>query len=191
MALHKFIRAQTAFMLMIDIQERLIPAIHDNEEIIKNSSKLLTAAKELSVPEIITEQYPKGIGPTISELKKLISPETEILEKLSFSCCEAKGFSDAILNLNFNSGSRDTVILFGIETHICVLGTAIDMIEKLNLNVVIAADACGSRTEKNHLLALDAARSLGCLVVPTETIIYHMLGQAGTSQFKALLPLFK
>ena len=66
-----------------------------------------------------------------------------------------------------------------------------NLIEKYGLNVVIAADSCGSRTEKNHLLALEAARSIGCLVVPTETIIYQMLGEAGTPQFKALLPLFK
>ena len=127
---------------MIDMQERLLPAIFNKDEIIKNSVRILTAAKELSVPVIATEQYPKGIGPTVPEIKNLIPEGSTVMEKY-------------------------------------------------NLNVVIAADACGSRDEKNHALALEAARSLGCLVVPTETVVYHMLEKAGTPQFKALLPLFK
>ena len=189
--MHKSIKARSSFLLMIDIQERLMPAIYNKEEVINNSVRLLTAARELNIPAIISEQYPKGIGATIPELKSLIPEGSTVLEKVEFSCCNNPEFGDALLNLNFNSGTKDTAILFGVETHICVLGTAIDMIEKYNMNVVIAADACGSRTEKNHLLALDAARSTGCLVVPVETIIYHMLEKAGTPQFKALLPLFK
>ncbi len=189
--MRRSIKARSSFLLMIDIQERLIPAIHDKDIVIQNSVRLLTAARELSVPSIVTEQYPKGIGSTINELKALIPEDTTILDKVEFSCCENPGFGDAFLNLSFNSGTKDTVILFGVESHICVLATAIDMLEKYNLNVVIAADACGSRTAENHALALEAARSLGCLVVPTETVIYHMLEKAGTPQFKALLPLFK
>ena len=189
--MRKSITARSSFLLMIDMQERLLPAIFNKDEIIKNSVRILTAARELSVPMIATEQYPKGIGATIPELKNLIPEDTTIMEKVEFSCCAAPSFGDAFLNLSFNSGTKDTVILFGVETHICVLATAIELIEKYNLNVVIAADACGSREEKNHNLALDAARSLGCLVVPTETVVYHMLEKAGTPQFKALLPLFK
>lgn len=188
--MRRSIKAEASFLLMIDLQEKLLPAIYNREEVIKNSVRILTAARELSVPSIVTEQYPKGIGPTISELKALI-PEGSQITKVEFSCCQAPSFPDAFLNLKFNGGSKDTAILFGVETHICVLATAIDLIEKYNLNVVIAADACGSRTEQNHLLALDAARTVGCLVVPTETIVYHMLEKAGTPQFKALLPLFK
>ncbi|MBR6901068.1 MAG: isochorismatase family protein [Synergistaceae bacterium] len=189
--MRKSITACSSFLLMIDMQERLLPAVFNKNEIIKNSVRILTAARELSVPMIITEQYPQGIGATIPELKNLISEDTEIMEKVEFSCCAAQKFGDSFLNLSFNSGTKDTAILFGVETHICVLATAIDLIEKCNLNVVIAADACGSREEKNHTLALDAARALGCLVVPTETVVYHMLEKAGTPQFKALLPLFK
>lgn len=189
--MHRSIKAQSSFLLMIDIQERLIPAIYNKDEVIKNSSRILTAASVLSVPSIVTEQYPKGIGSTIPELKGLIPEGTSVIDKTEFSCCDASGFGDAFLNLSFNSGTKDTVIIFGVETHICVLATAIDMTEKYNLNVVIAADACGSRTEENHKLALEALRSVGCLVVPTETVIYHMLGRAGTPEFKKLLPLFK
>ena len=189
--MRRSIKARSSFLLMIDIQERLMPAIYNKDEVIKNSSHLLTAASELSVPLIVTEQYPKGIGSTLPELKDLIPEGTSIIDKTEFSCCDASGFGDAFLNLSFTSGTKDTAILFGVETHICVLATAIDILEKYNLNVVIAADSCGSRTEENHKLALDALRSMGCLVVPTETVIYHMLGKAGTPEFKKLLPLFK
>ncbi|MBQ7576949.1 MAG: isochorismatase family protein [Synergistaceae bacterium] len=189
--MQKSIKARSSFLLMIDIQEKLMPAIYNKDEIITNSIKLLTAANELSVPVIATEQYPKGIGSTLGELKNLLPESTPIISKTEFSCCEAQTFGDEFLNMNFNAGTRDTAVLFGVETHICVLATAIDLISKYNLNVVIAADSCGSRSEKNHLLALDAARSMGCLVVPVETVIYHMLERAGTPQFKSLLPMFK
>ena len=189
--MRKSIEAMSSFLIMIDIQERLLPAIHNKDEVLSNSIKLLTAARELSIPAIISEQYPKGIGPTVSELKPLIPDGSPVIDKVEFSCCANPGFGDAFLNLRFNSGTKDTAILFGIETHICVLGTAIDLQEKYNLNVIIAADSCGSRTRENHSLALEAMRSMGCLVVPTETVIHHLLGKAGTPQFKALLPLFK
>lgn len=188
----KIIKADSSFLMMIDIQERLIAAVFNKDEVIKNSQCLLHSARELSLPLIVTEQYPKGIGSTIPELKNLIPQNTDIISKLTFSCCDTPQFGNAFLNLKFNGAtSIDTAILFGVESHICVLSTAMSLIEKYGLNVVIAADACGSRTEKNHLLALEAARSIGCFVVPAETIIYQMLGEAGTPQFKALLPLFK
>ena len=187
----KFLNAQSSFFIMIDLQEKLLPAIFNNEKIISNSTKLLTAADVLNIPVIVSRQYIKGIGDTVPELKKLLPKNIDPLDKIEFSCCRNEKFSDAFLNMKFDSGSRDTAILFGVESHICVLGTAIDLIEKYNLNVVIAADSCGSRTEDNHNFALQAARDLGCFVIPTETIIYHMLAKAGTPEFKKLLPLFK
>ncbi len=187
----KFLNTQSSFLIMIDIQEKLLPAIFNQTEILNNSIKLLTAAQTLNVPLIVSRQYPKGIGDTVSELKKLLPENLTPIDKTEFSVCQNEKFSDAFLNLKFDSGSRDTAILFGVESHICVLGTAIDLIEKYNLNVVIAADATGSRTEANHKLALEAAKNFGCMIYPVETIIYQMLGQAGTPEFKKLLPLFK
>ena len=176
---------------MIDIQERLLPAMFNKDNVLANSRKLLTSARELSVPVMLSEQYPKGIGATVPELLALIPEGSPKIDKVEFSCCDNPGFGDAFLNLRFTSGTKDTAILFGIETHICVLGTALGLQEKYNLNVVIAADSCGSRSPENHSLALEALRDIGCLVVPTETVIYQLLGKAGTPQFKALLPLFK
>ena len=191
--MRKSIEAMSSFLIMIDIQERLLPAMFNKDEVLENSRKLLSAVRELfpAVPSIISEQYPKGIGPTVPELKALISEESRFIEKVEFSCCDNEAFSDAFLNLRFNSGTKDTAILFGIETHICVLGTALGLMEKYNLNVIVAADACGSRSRKNHELALEAMKSAGCFVVPTETVIYQLLKKAGTPQFKALLPLLK
>lgn len=189
--MRKSIEAISSFLLMIDIQERLLPAMYNKDEVLSNSTKLLTAARELSLPAIISEQYPKGIGSTVPELSALIPEGSPVISKTEFSFCQNPGFGDAFLNLRFNSGTKDTAIIFGIETHICVLGTAADLMDKYGLNVVVAADACGSRTEQKHTLALEALRTMGCLVVPSETVIYHMLGRAGTPQFKALLPLFK
>ncbi len=189
--MRKSIEARSSFFLMIDIQERLLPAMFNKDKVLANSAKLLTAARELSVPAMLSEQYPKGIGPTVPELAALIPEGSPVITKTEFSCCDNPGFGDAFLNLRFNSGTKDTAILFGIETHICVFGTALGLREKYNLNVVIAADACGSRTPENHSLSLEALRDIGCLVVPTETVIYQLLGKAGTPQFRALLPLFK
>ncbi len=189
--MHKSIEAMSSFMLMIDIQERLLPAMYNKDEVLRNSQKLLTSARELSIPVMISEQYPKGIGSTVPELKALTPDDSPVIDKVEFSCADNPGFGDAFLNLRFNSGTKDTAILFGIETHICVLSTALDLQEKYNLNVVVAADSCGSRSPDNHSLALEAMRSAGCFVVPTETVIYQLLGKAGTPQFKALLPLLK
>lgn len=189
--MRKSIEAMSSFLLMIDIQEKLLTAMYNKDEVLSNSAKLLTAARELSLPAIISEQYPKGIGSTVPELSALIPEGSPVINKLEFSCCQNPGFGDAFLNLRFNSGSKDTAIIFGIETHICVLGTALDLQEKYGLNVVVVADSCGSRSRENHSLAIEAMRAAGCFVVPTETVIYQLLGKAGTPQFKALLPLFK
>ena len=183
--MHTCVRAQSVFFLMIDIQERLLPAIFEKERVIQNSVRLLAAARDFEAPLIVTEQYPKGIGPMVPELAGLLPPGTPCLTKTAFSCCGAEGFNDAV-----NATGRETAVLFGIETHICVLSTAMDLLAR-GMKVVLAADACSSRTEANYALGLAAVRDCGGLVVPTETVVYQMMGEAGTPQFKALLPLFK
>lgn len=182
---HTALRAGDTSLLMIDMQERLLPVIHDHGPIIENAVRLLTAAREMSLPVIVTEQYPKGIGPTTSELAELIPPGSPVLAKVSFSCCGAPGFDAALV-----ATGRSTVVAFGVETHVCVLTTVMDLLAR-GYRVVLAADACGSRAHERHVMGIDAARDLGALVVPTETVVYQMLGRAGTPQFKALLPLFR
>ncbi len=185
---HARLRASSSFLLMVDIQERLLPAIANRDAVLQNSVRLLTAARELNLPLIVTEQYPKGIGPTVPELAALIPEGAPVLSKASFSCCGAPSFDEALEDCL--SQGRSTAVLFGVETHICVLATAMDLLER-GVSVALAADACGSRSPDNHALGLEAARDCGALIIPTETVVYHILGEAGTPQFKALLPLFK
>lgn len=170
---------------MVDVQERLLPAISGHEGVVQNSVRLMKAADVLKVPALYTEQYPKGIGPTVAPLLEALPASTSRFEKTAFSCCEEPGFRE-----KFEGLKRKTVVLFGIETHICILSTAADLIGE-GYDVVLAADACGSRNPDNHATAMVALRDLGCTVVPTETVVYRLLGAAGTPEFKALLPLFK
>jgi nicotinamidase-related amidase len=171
-------------MLLVDIQERLLPSISGQDSVRKNARILCTVARELKIPVKITEQYPKGIGPTIPDLRD-VTAGCPVFEKKHFSCCDAPGF-DAF----FFDSTRPVTILFGIESHICILSTLLDMRER-DLPVVLAADACGSRDPLHASLALEQARSAGALVLPVESVVYRLLGCAGTSEFKTLLPLFK
>jgi nicotinamidase-related amidase len=174
------------FFLMIDVQERLLPSIESPDAMVQNGVRLLKAAEALSLPVLWTEQYPRGIGATVAPLMESIPASAVRLEKMTFSCCDEPGFTEKLRELK-----RPTVVMFGIETHICVLSTAMDLIKNEGYNVVFAADACGSRTRENHNLALEAARSCGALIIPTETVVYQLLGRSGTAEFKGLLPLFK
>jgi nicotinamidase-related amidase len=170
---------------MIDVQEKLLPAITDNDEIVKNIVKLMKAAVVLETPVLYTEQYPKGIGSTISSLLEALPVAAVRFEKNTFSCCDEIGFNERLSGLN-----RSLIIVFGIESHICVLSTVMDVLTQ-GIKVVIAEDACGSRNPRHHDLAMEEARTCGASVLPTESIIYHMLLRSGTQEFKTMLPLFK
>ncbi len=170
---------------MVDVQERLLPSIAEHESVTRNCVRLLKAADVLKVPVLYTEQYPKGIGSTVAPLLEALPASTPRFEKTAFSCCGEPGFKE-----KFGELQRKTAVLFGIETHICILSTAADLVGE-GYDVVLASDACSSRNPDNHATALAALRSLGCTVVPTEAVVYRLLGAAGTPEFKALLPLFK
>ena len=172
-------------MLMVDVQERLLPAISGHEDIRRNILRLSRASEVLHVPFFYTEQYPKGLGPTDGEILSSLPKGARRFEKNYFSCCDEEGFNDF-----FELSSPNRIVLFGIETHICILTTLLDLLAR-GRKVVLAADACGSRAPENAALALKAASAAGALVVPTETIIYQLMGQSGTAEFKTLLPLFK
>lgn len=172
-------------LLMVDIQEHLMPLVSGKDAVLRNAVRLLTAVRVLDLPLLVTEQYPKGIGPTLLQLSSLLPPGTPCIEKTSFSCCGHAGFDEALDALD-----RPVTVLFGIETHICILSTVMDLIGR-GRSVVLVADACGSRDAANHALAVDAARACGAFVVPTETVVYRMLGNSRAPGFKALLPLFK
>ncbi|HPF84906.1 MAG TPA: isochorismatase family protein [Aminivibrio sp.] len=179
------LRRETACMVMVDVQERLLPAISGAEEIRRNTVKLAAAAKVLSIPFVYTEQYPRGLGPTDGEILTALPDGVTSMEKNTFSCCDEAAFEELL-----QGTGRPVPVIFGIETHICVLATVLDLLEK-GRKVVLASDACGSRDPLKAERALSAMASAGAMVVPVESVIYHLMGRSGTPEFKELLPLFK
>lgn len=171
--------------LMIELQERVLPAISGHDKILRNSIKLAKAAGTFNIPFKYTEQYPRGLGKTVKAMADALPEDAERFEKMHFCCMDEPGFEVFI-----NDPERDQVVILGNESHICVLSTAMVMMEK-GLKVAVAVDACGSRLDQNHRYAMDTLGRNGALVLPTESIIYQLLGRAGTPEFKELLPLFK
>jgi nicotinamidase-related amidase len=170
---------------MLDLQERLLPFIHRNEAVIQNAVRLMKAANILSLPVLYTEQYVKGIGSTVEEVRSALPEGARRFEKVCFSCCDEPGFFKVLQEV-----SLPTIVIFGTESHVCVFTTAEDLLDK-GWKIVVAADASGSRDRENHLMAMETLRSHGALILPTETIVYRLLRKAATPEFKAVLPLFK
>lgn len=171
-------------LIVIDMQERLVPAMQAPARTIKNASTLLKAAQCLSVPTILTEQYPKGLGRTVPELLKLAG-DTPVLEKLHFSCMKDEGFAK-----HFKSLNRKQAVIAGMEAHICVLQTGMNLMEQ-GYEIFIVTDATSSRTPESEKACLDRLSAAGAGIVTTEMVVFEWLGQASTPQFKELLPLMK
>jgi nicotinamidase-related amidase len=168
-----------AVLLVIDIQERLAAAMSERERVVANTAHLIAGAKLLGVPVVHTEQYPKGLGPTVPELRAALAPAPAI-EKLTFDCCGERSFAPAL-----EQTGRSSVIVCGMETHICVLQTVLGLLAG-GLTVHVAADAACSRNPENARLALDMQRDAGAVVTCTETVLFQLLGRAGTPEFKAI-----
>lgn len=150
----------------------------------KNGVILIEATRTLGMPVIVTEQYPRGLGRTIDVISGHID-NLPRMEKLSFSCMRDEAIRKAI-----GDCGRKTAVLIGIETHVCVMQTALDLMDA-GYQSVIASDAVCSRRSHDRVTALDAMARLGILVYPTETIAFMLMEKAGTPEFKALSPLFK
>lgn len=178
------IRANDSVLIVIDIQERLVPAMHAPEGILKNASLLLNAAKVCRVPAILTEQYPQGLGPTVPEIVKSAG-QSPIIEKLHFSCMEDGNFRS-----HFKSLSRNQAILAGMEAHVCVLQTAGSLIEA-GYEVFVVSDATASRSIDNETACINRLNSSSASIVSTEMVVFEWLGKAGTPAFNELLPLIK
>jgi nicotinamidase-related amidase len=180
---HRIVRA-TAALVVVDIQERLLPAIFEQERVVQNALRLIQGAAALQVPVFATEQYRKGIGPTVPEVAAAI-PGFAPMEKLAFSACGAEGFVEAL-----KARDREDIILCGIEAHVCVCQTCLDLVDH-GFRVFVAADAISSRTAENHRLAIERMAAAGAVMVSTEMILFELLGRAGTDEFKQILPLVK
>lgn len=173
-------------LVIIDVQERLFNAMdaERRDDMIRNAKILGAAARRLALPVVLTEQYPRGLGRTLPELRQLLEGVTPI-EKTAFSCCDADGFSDRLREF-----AADPVILAGIEAHVCVLLTALDLLRQ-GFRVSVVADAVCSRTPANLELGLAQARQAGAVVTATETVVFQLLGRADTDAFREISKLLR
>lgn len=175
-------------LLVIDVQERLLPAMAEAGAALANCILLAQAASRLSLPITLSQQYPKGIGPTVEDLRRHLPNDAQTLDKMTFSCMRDEALRTRIEQLA--SDGRDQVLVCGIETHVCVLQTAIEIAQE-GLNCFVAADATSSRAPVSKEIALARMRDAGVSIVTTEMAIFEWLGVAGTPDFKALMPLVK
>jgi nicotinamidase-related amidase len=171
-----------AFVL-VDIQERFVPVMHNIETVIDNANVLVRSASILKIPLIVTEQYPKGLGHTVNEID--LDEGQEIIEKISFDCFGCDSFTRKLEELEVRS-----LVIFGIEAHVCVLKTALEALAR-GYEAHVVADAVSSRTEENRILALERLRQSGVFVVSTEMILFQLMDRAGTDEFKSISGLIK
>ncbi len=173
-----------ALAVMIDMQERLVPAIAHKEELTENCRIFLEGLKILGVPVIATQQYTKGLGETLPELKAVI-PDSKYIEKITFSSCGEESFRNAIEE----SGARQ-IIIFGTETHICVQQTVLDMLHA-GFEVMLIADCAGSRFDSDKTTAISRMTAAGAAVTSYEAALFELTKQGGTESFKAISKLIK
>jgi nicotinamidase-related amidase len=178
------IRSNDSALIVVDIQERLVPAMQAPARTIRNTRLLLTAASKTGVPALLTEQYPKGLGPTVRDIKQAAG-DAPILEKMHFACME-----DAVFASTFRALGRRQAVLTGMEAHICVVQTAASLVEA-GFDVFVVSDATASRTLESERACVDRLSAGGVSIVTTEMVIFEWLGQAGTQAFKEMLPLIK
>ncbi len=179
----RILRDKTA-ALVIDFQERLFPFIHDHERLLKNVPTLLEGFKILKVPVFVTEQYVKGLGPTVQPIAAVLDGIVRI-EKATFSCCDEPKFM-----LELASLAMENVIILGIESHVCVLQTVIDLIGN-GYHPVVVEDCISSRKESDKQIALERMRQEGAFITTYESILFELLRSSGTEEFKAISKLIK
>ncbi|UCV19082.1 hydrolase [Ferribacterium limneticum] len=178
------IRRADSLLLIVDIQQKLAPAIHDSERVVANSVRLLEGAKLLGVPAFISEQYVKGLGPSLDVIRTA-AVDAQFFEKTHFSCAAEPGVIDLL-----HAAKRPQIVLTGTETHVCVLQTAFGL-QAAGFEVYLVADAASSRTPENRSAAIERMRAAGIGIVTTEMVLFEWLHQAGTDDFRKLLPLIK
>jgi len=178
------IRAKDSVLVVIDVQERLVPAVQAPARTLRNTQTLLAAARECAVPVILTEQYPEGLGSTVPEIAAAAAGAA-IIPKMHFSCMEEEGFAEA-----FRALGRKQAVLVGMEAHICVVQTAASLLEE-GYDVFVVSDATASRTLESEQACLARMTASGAHVVTTEMVVFEWLGKAGTPAFKRLLPAIR
>jgi len=180
------LEAHQCALVVIDIQERLLPPIFRKDDLLGNAQLLLRAAIILKIPVLVTTQYAKGLGKTVPEILSLL-PGIEAIDKTPFSCFGSEAFCSV---LKRQPGQRNTLLLCGMESHICVTQTALGALRDGYL-VHVASDAVSSRTEWNWKIGLDRMRAAGAIISSTEMMIYELMRSSSSAAFKELLPHLK
>jgi nicotinamidase-related amidase len=170
--------------LVIDIQENLYPHMYNHHKLVKNCQKLLSGLSVLNIPIVTTEQYRKGLGPTIKQIRKRIT-DFDPIEKISFSCCHNDTFRKRLSDTR-----KRMIIICGIESHVCVLQTVIDLIE-LGYQPLVIEDCVSSRRKSDKNTALRRMEQERALITSSESVLFELCEKAGTEEFKAILKLVK
>lgn len=166
-------------LLLIDMQEKLTPLVQKSKVLVERCQWLMSLAAQLSIPLLVSEQYPKGLGFTVEPLRSFV-PQNKVIEKVDFSCFRVPEFKQVLATLN-----KTQFVLIGIETHVCVLQTALDL-KKAGYEVFVVVDAVSSRFEIDYRYGLKRMKQAGVELVTAEMVFFEWVGQAGTEQFKAL-----
>jgi nicotinamidase-related amidase len=178
--------AEQCALIVVDMQKKLLPPIWEKERLVRNVQLLIRLAGILKIPSIVTTQYAKGLGETVPDIADML-PNTPAIDKLMFSCFGSDAFCSMLKRL---PGQRTTVLLCGMETHICVMQTALGALREGYL-VHVASDAVSSRTELNWRIGLDRMRAAGAILSSAEMMLYELLRSSGAPAFKELLPYLK
>jgi nicotinamidase-related amidase len=171
-------------LLVIDIQERVLPVIWEHEKLVKNVIMLIEGMKVLGIPIFVTEQYVKGLGPTIPEIAASLEG-IERIEKSSFSCCDESRFM-----MDLASSGRENIIIAGIESHVCVMQTVTDLVQS-GYHPVVIEDCISSRKPNDKAVALERMRSEGAIITTCEAVLFELLRYSGGETFKAVSKLVK
>ncbi len=176
--------AENSVLVLIDIQEKLSAAMIEKQSLIESAVRMVNGARVLEIPIIRTEQNPDGLGRTVPELDRLLSDE-EPVTKLSFSCYGEPRFVDKLRSLN-----RSQILVGGIESHVCVYQTVLDLLPN-GYEVQVLADVVSSRTEANRAIGLERCRQAGAIITSVETALFEMLRAAEGDKFKQMLKVVK
>ncbi|WP_425801006.1 hydrolase [Desulfitobacterium sp. Sab5] len=177
------LNSKEAVLMVIDIQERLVPAMAEGQKVIQNTNTLISVSSKLDIPIVVTEQYPKGLKKTVPEISNNLEG-TSVYEKITFSGCTKE--VETILN----QLGKKKIIMTGMETHVCVFQTVRGLLDQ-GYQVFVVRDAVCSRTEENYLNGLSLMKEMGAVITNTETVFFDLMKQAGTPLFKELSKLIK
>lgn len=177
--------SRQSVLILVDLQEKLMPAMHEPQPVIANALVLLTAAARLGVPAVVTEQYPQGLGPTVAELRQHSPGREAVYAKTTFSAA-----ADPATMARLRQSRRPQVVLAGVEAHVCVLQTAIGLAQA-GYQPFVVADATTSRRPASLSLALERLRQNAISIVSTEMVLFEWLGRAATPEFRELSRLIR